>query len=181
MRTLDAFVLVAAFALASCEARETTPPVTESISERTPIAIDGVGPIKIGMSIEEAERALGGTLQIAAADAGSECQYARLASGPSALAFMLTKGVVARIDVRDSTMIQTAAGVHVGSHEAGIALAYPGRVTVTPHKYEAAGHTMTVTDPARPNERYVFETDGNSVTRYRAGRVPEVEFVEGCG
>ena len=29
--------------------------------------------------------------------------------------------------------------------------------------------------------RYVFETSGNTVTAYRAGRMPEVEFVERCG
>ena len=26
----------------------------------------------------------------------------------------------------------------------------------------------------------VFETDSQRVTRYRAGRLPEVEYVEGC-
>jgi hypothetical protein len=28
--------------------------------------------------------------------------------------------------------------------------------------------------------RIVFETDGNRVDRFRAGRLPEVKFPEGC-
>jgi hypothetical protein len=29
--------------------------------------------------------------------------------------------------------------------------------------------------------RIVFETDGQRVTRFRAGRLPAVQYVEGCG
>lgn len=171
-------VVLAVFALASCGPREAA---TENNPQPVPmaVAIDGFGAIKIGMTREEAERASGVTLQAAPADGGSDCQYARLPEGPTGLTFMLTGGVMARIDVSDGN-IATEAGAHIGSSEAEIAQAYGGRVSVTSHKYEAGHHILTVTDPDHPNNRYVFETDGNSVTRYRSGRLPEVEFVEGC-
>ena len=56
-------------------------------------------------------------------------------------------------------------------------------MTATPHKYEQGWRYLTVT-PAAPTDgafRLVFETDGQKVVRYRAGRMPEVEWVENCG
>ncbi|WP_267871531.1 hypothetical protein [Nostoc sp. CHAB 5715] len=35
-------------------------------------------------------------------------------------------------------------------------------------------------DRANQNYRVVFETDGKRVTQFRSGKLPEVEFVEGC-
>jgi hypothetical protein len=166
--------------LAACEAREAPVQPAETISERTPVAMDGFGPLKIGMNRAEAERALGATLDVSPPAPGSDCQYARLPQGPSGLSLMLTQGVIARIDVRDNTAIATPAGIRIGSNEFDVDNAYRGRTTVAEQKYQD-GHDITVTDPARPNLRYLFETDGTRVTRYRTGRTPEVEFVEGCG
>jgi hypothetical protein len=35
-------------------------------------------------------------------------------------------------------------------------------------------------DSASAGKEIVFETDGKRVTMFRAGRLPEVEWVEGC-
>ena len=45
--------------------------------------------------------------------------------------------------------------------------------------FDMLNHYLKPSDPALPY-RLVFETDGERVTRYRAGRLPEVEWVEGC-
>jgi hypothetical protein len=91
---------------------------------------------------------------------------------------MLANGRVARVEVRTGSTA-TAAGAAIGSSEARINSLYAGRVTSTPHKYNPGGHYMTVTGGG--SNRIVFETDGTSVTTYRAGRTPEVEQVERCG
>jgi hypothetical protein len=40
---------------------------------------------------------------------------------------------------------------------------------------------MTVAgDSASAGKALVFETDGNRVTMFRGGRLPEVKWVEGC-
>ena len=88
-------------------------------------------------------------------------------------------GRVARVDV-DSAGTATDAGARVGDAEADVQRAYGGRAVVTPHKYET-GHYLTVTDAADSAFALVFETRGGTVTRYRAGRRPQVEYVEGCG
>lgn len=47
---------------------------------------------------------------------------------------------------------------------------------------DASGKYLIATPAASADAgfRIVFETDGASVLKYRAGRLPEVEWVEGC-
>jgi hypothetical protein len=95
---------------------------------------------------------------------------------------MLASGVVARVDV-DSTGIRTDAGIAVGDSTAAVMRAYDGRVSAMPHKYVTGGEYLTVR-PAAPTDstlRTIFEAESGRVTRYRSGRVPEVEWVERCG
>jgi hypothetical protein len=92
---------------------------------------------------------------------------------------MLLDDVVARIDV-DSAGIQTAEGAQVGDTEARIVELYRGRVASLPHKYLKDGHNLIVRQPPTVTSRYVFETDGKKVLRYRVGRAPAVDLVEGC-
>jgi hypothetical protein len=86
---------------------------------------------------------------------------------------------LARIDVRDTTW-STDEGIRIGDTEARVAQVYGDRVTTSPHKYTGPqGHYMTVT-PTDTAYRIVFETDGQRVVNWRVGRMPEVEWVEGC-
>jgi hypothetical protein len=136
----------------------------------------GWGPIRAGMSVSDARTALGGELS---EPTNRECDHVRPPSGPSGVLLMIVSGRVARVEVSDST-VATAAGGRVGDTEARINQLYPGRIRTTPHKY-TAGHYLTVRAAGADSaNRLVFETDGERVTRYRGGRMPEVEWVEGC-
>jgi hypothetical protein len=137
----------------------------------------GIGPIRAGMTIAQANAAIGGGF--AAPKGGtSGCTYAALTKAPRGLWVMLQDGRVARVEVRSGS-IATSTGARIGDSEARIKQLYPG-IATTPHKYVASGHYLTVmgSDPAN---RIVFETDGSKVTTFRSGRTPEVENVEGCG
>jgi hypothetical protein len=94
---------------------------------------------------------------------------------------MTAKGRIVRVDV-DSGPTATVAGARIGDSEARINTLYAGRVETSPSKY-TAGHYLSVKRPAAADSanRFIFETDGRKVTRYRAGRMPEVGYVEGCG
>lgn len=136
----------------------------------------GWGPIRAGMSVSDVRTALGGELT---EPTNRECDHVRPASGPSGVLLMIVSGQVARVEVSDST-VATAAGARVGDTEARINQLYSGRIRTTPHKY-TAGHYLTVQAAGADSaNRLVFETDGQRVTRYRGGRMPEVEWVEGC-
>ena len=137
----------------------------------------GIGPIHTGMTVAEANAAIGGGFA-APKGGASGCTYAVLTKAPRGLWVMLENGKVARVEVR-SDSIPTSRGARIGDSEPRLKILYPG-ITTTPHKYVAGGHYLTVlgSDPAN---RIVFETDGSKVTTFRSGRTPAVEYVEGCG
>jgi hypothetical protein len=138
---------------------------------------NGWGPIRAGMSVADARAALGGELP---EPANRECDHVRPPRGPKGVLIMTVGGQVARVEVNDTT-VATAAGARVGDTEARISALYAGRVSTGPHKY-TDGHYLVVRRGAGADSTYrlVFETDGQRVTRYRGGRLPEVEWVEGC-
>jgi len=137
----------------------------------------GIGPIRAGMTVAQANTAMGGGFAAPKGGAAG-CTYAVLTKAPRGLAVMLENGKVARVEVRSGS-IATADGARIGDSEARIKSLYPG-VAVTPHKYMAGGHYLTVTG-SDPANRIVFETDGSNVTSYRSGKTPAVEYVERCG
>jgi hypothetical protein len=99
---------------------------------------------------------------------------------PAGVGIMLVNDSVARIDI-DSAGIQTSEGAGVGEDETRVVEIYHDRVAVTPHKYTGpAGHYLTVSPAGDTLRRIIFETDGHRVTKYRVGRRPAVEWVEGC-
>jgi ribosomal protein S18 acetylase RimI-like enzyme len=137
----------------------------------------GWGPIRAGMSVADARAALGGELP---GPVNPECDHVKPPGAPPGLLLMVARGQVARVEVSDSA-VATSAGARVGDAEARINALYPGRVETRPHKY-VDGHYLIVRRRALADSlhRLVFETDGQRVTRYRGGRVPEIEWVEGC-
>ena len=141
------------------------------------VSARGIGPVTAGMRFNVAAPLLGVP---ASAGTGSEaCAYVRPAHGPAGVSVMVRAGEVVRIQV-DSGDVRTTEGARIGDSEARIDSLYAGHVTRGPHKY-TSGHYLTVKPVgAESPYRLVFETDGRRVTRYRAGRLPEVEWVEGC-
>ena len=132
-----------------------------------------VGPVRIGMTIAEAEAAIGRPFD-SAVDSG-DCIFRQTPAAPRGVLFMHVGGRIARIDLR-SFAVRTDKGIGVGDSEMQVQNAYGQVVETTPHKY-TSGHYLTV--PVG-DHKIVFETDGQWVTRYRVGRLPEVEWVEGC-
>ena len=156
------------------------PAMPEPASPSYTVTERGIGPLKAGMTFAEADAALGGALLVPVGVDTTGCDYLVWDRGPYGVHVMFDEHRVARVDV-DTAGIATAAGARIGDDEARIKRLYPGQVTVTPHKYED-GHYLTVTPPAPADRRFriIFETSGGRVTRYRAGMMPSVEYVEGC-
>lgn len=144
------------------------------------VSIRGFGPVEAGMTLAEANAA--GARALRAPHPGSEsCDMVGFADDTgSAVSFMVVGGRIARVDITGSP-VETNHGARIGDAESRIQQLYPGRVTVRPHKY-TAGHYLIVapSTPADSGFELVFETDSRRVTRYRAGKLPAVEYVEGC-
>jgi hypothetical protein len=140
----------------------------------------GIGPLRAGMTLPEASAALGGALVVPAGADTAGCRYVPWRGGPPGVRVMVEGGRIARVDV-DSAGVRTAAGAEIGDTEDQIRRLYLGHVAVTPQKY-TPGHYLTVTpDASDSTYAIVFETNDGKVTRFRAGRRPQVEYVEGCG
>lgn len=141
-----------------------------------------LGPIRVGMPRGSVTALLPSAPPDRAPGESGACQYLHVRSGPLAnrVAFMVVNDTIVRIDV-DSLPIATTAGDRVGDAEADVVARHPGRVRVEPHKYTGPeGHYLIVTGVQDTAHRLVFETDGRRVTSIRAGRRPQVDWVEGC-
>ncbi len=160
---------------AAAEPRPAPAPSSDAAWQLSP---EGVRDVRVGMTSAQARTALG--LPSAPPFAAGTCEYLDAASLPVKLYFMLESDTLVRIDARDST-VTTPEGARVGDTEARIKELYGASAVVTPHKYTGpVGHYLTVTPAGDSTRRIVFETDGQRVTMFRAGRMPAVEYVEGC-
>lgn len=163
---------------ASSESRGTRLP-DAGLSYSSPVSTQGIGPILVGMSINEAERA-GRVDFIFDAGRNPDCEYATTDS-VHGVSFMVVQGTVARVDV-ETPRVSTLSGVRVGDSKAAVLAKYGGQIQQTPHEYYEDGSYLTYT-PDDPDDetRVIFETDDHSmVSHIRAGRLPEVAYVEGC-
>jgi len=151
----------------------------DSISDLA-LSEEGLGQIQVGMTLDEAVNM--GLLN-ERPDLKSECDFVYPAVGagvPEGVSVMVVKGKIARIDV-DTGAVTTEDGAKIGDTEDRVKSIYGDDVKVAPLKYIEGGHYMTVLgDTASAGKAIVFETDGQHVTKFRAGRLPEVEWVEGC-
>lgn len=93
---------------------------------------------------------------------------------------MFVGGVLARVDVT-APGIATAEGLEVGQSAVRADSLYAAVAVRSPHKYEE-GEYLVVRPlaPADTTHRLVIELVGGSVKRFRVGRSPQVEYVEGC-
>lgn len=152
----------------------------QPVSTETRVTVNGIGAIKVGMTVQQARRASGLMLvrkqrPVKPDDGG--CYYVAAQTGLDDVLFMIEAGTIARVDVRNRA-VRTLSGAHIGQTEADVQKIYGDSVRVTKHKYDPAGHYLTVYPESQ--RQVIFETDGKVVTTFRAGRLPAVGYVEGC-
>ena len=152
------------------------------LTDQSQVYIKGIGQVMVGMTVPQASTAANRRLVVSGGGGGSSCFYVIPEGGPSDVRFMVTEGRISRVDISGSSRVTTSTGARIGDTEDRIKALYPGQIQVSPHKYVPGGHYLTFvpTDRAERSYRLLFETNGNQVTKYRTGKLPEVEFVEGC-
>ena len=166
----------------------TLPPTTTTtrpvLNAESRVGFEGIGPVKVGMSLSEASIAAGSPIEIRPDFVLENCGYAYSVLG-SDVGFMTSRENendpwrIVRVDVFGGDT-KTISGAHIGSTEADVKKIY-GNVTVTPHKYVEGGHYLEFdVDGKNVGESLILETDGEKVTEYRAGSEPYVRWIEGC-
>lgn len=175
--------LAAIACLAACEARPAadadSTPATAPVPAPWTVDAEGIGRVRTGVTIAQLAEALGTDVK-PVYDYNPSCTHVRPPGLPPGVALMIVDDTVARVEV-DSAGILTAEGAGVGDTESSVILLYQGQVEVEPHKYTGPqGHYLVVSPPNDTLHKIIFETDGERIVRYRAGRLPAVRFVEGC-
>ena len=156
------------------------------LTERSKLALDGIGPIRVGMTVDEASRAAGVKLVfVVSGPDGVSCSLFKPEGELKDIAFMVTKGRIARVEIRDKR-ITTIRGARIGDTLDRIISLYPGQIQIikAPLTSRPEGNSKHLTfvpkDAADKNYRIIFETTFDRVREFRSGKLPEVEFLEGC-
>ena len=153
---------------------ETTTPPT--LTNADTITTAGLGPVRIGQTLADAQEAAGVTFN--AASTGSEsCQYYTPAAGATGASFMVVNGEVVRVDI-SSGPITTKSGYGIGSTKEAIKAAFGSKI-----QESSAGDSLTfvpVTDGDKLM-RVIWELDTSGVvTSLRVGRTSHVTPKIGC-
>jgi hypothetical protein len=144
------------------------------------LSAKGFGPLLAGMTAADAAQATGGALSLPPIMSPEQCDYASWDAAPTGLAVMFEGGVLARVDVT-APGIATVEGLEVGQSAARADSLYAAVAVRRPHKYEEGEYL--VVRPLAPSDtvhRLIVEIVAGAVKRFRVGRVPQVEYVEGC-
>ena len=140
------------------------------------VRYDGIGPVRIGMTLAQLQAAL--HQKLTEQESRNDMCYYVTAPGHDHLSFMIEDGKVVRVDV-DAPGILTASGIQVGDSEARASKVYGPALKVTDHKYIDTGHYLTLRS-ADGRRGFRFETDNGKITMFYAGTYEAIQYVEGC-
>jgi hypothetical protein len=182
-RSLKIFSLLTVLLSAGVATAATLPNSAQPrLSNQSRLLLRGIDNVQIGMTVAEASRAAGVELVTLEENPRQGCNYVRTTNDVQGLSFMVTNGKIARIDVGRDSLIRTLSGAKIGDTEDQIKALYPGRIQVSPSESNRSGHYLIFVprDESDRNYRVIFETDGEKVYGIRSGKMPEVEYSEGC-
>ena len=143
------------------------------------LGMGGLGPIRAGMTTEQV-MGLADFSGLERKTAAGECWYLRYHGGSSDFDLMMIGGKVVRLELNGASKLGTFAGARIGSTEAHLKSLYGSRLDIQPHKYDQAGHTITIKSSAG-DYGLRFETSHGVVTAIQAGPWEHLNYVEGCG
>ena len=156
----------------------------DEIDWETPprVTLKGLGPIKIGMSLDELKVLLNGKLNISGSVNSGYCFVGSPSSKSEDIEFMFDgQKRLSRIDI-SSSKYKSLSGAYVGQDQEHLINMYEGQLVKALSRYDPNTFSFTYVpnDASDMNYRMVFETNNNVVKAFRTGKIPEVEYVEGC-
>lgn len=145
------------------------------LTDASAVTTAGIGPLTFGMTVALAQPAIGTRLLTESGRAPSgECYYVKPERGPAGLFMMVSKSTIERLDVKSGN-VKTRSGLGIGTTLEQLKTALKEQLQIN-------GNTAVFvpTSANDANYRVIFETDGTTVTSFRAGKVPEVTNAAGC-
>ena len=150
------------------------------------VSLDGFGPVRISMTVPEAEAALKAKLNPFDPNDPAEhkeCWLTERADGSDPLvAYMVENSIVARIEISDPT-VATEKGIKVGSTEDQARKAYGPALDISPHSgdydFPHQGAYLTVYSLDK-KKGVLFEVIEGKIRALRTGTLPAIRYYEGC-
>lgn len=145
------------------------------LTDASTVTTAGIGPLTFGMTVALAQPAIGTRLLTESGRTPSgECYYVKPERGPVGLFMMVSKSTIERLDIKSGS-VKTRSGLGIGTTLEQLKTALKEQLQIN-------GNTAVFvpTSANDANYRVIFETDGTTVTSYRAGKVPEVSNPVGC-
>ncbi|MEH1778062.1 MAG: hypothetical protein V7L26_02720 [Nostoc sp.] len=157
----------------------------DRLTDKSQVFINGIGPVRVGMTVEQASKASGTRLisnNYTNDGSNSNCFYIQPESNPKNITFMVTNGRISRVDILGNKKITTVKGARIGDTKARVISLYKGNIQETNSESSSSIRLLrfTPTDRNDKNYRLIFEIYENRVNSFRSGKLPEVEYSEGC-
>lgn len=141
------------------------------------VRFDGVGPVKVGMTLHQLNVVLHEKFSIPADKEEQSCFYADTANYPQ-VAFMIENGSSSRVDVLKPG-IATAEGVQVGDSEVRAHRVYGSKLRTEPHTYDPEEGRYLTFQSMDGRFGIRFETEKGKIQMFYAGRFKSVQYIEG--
>lgn len=157
-----------------------------SAQQRPVLENGGIGKVRTGMNVEQAERMIGARLRSLVPGYGPGCWLAVRADGVDpGLSYMVENGQITRIDVTTpqggtAPTISTAKGIGIGSSQADVERAYGGSALSAraPYGHDESDRWLTV--ESTPTLGIVLSISGGKVTGLWGGRRQSIAYTEAC-
>lgn len=148
------------------------------------LGFDGLSPVRVGMTVAQAEQALHAkiSIQFVNDDGPNGCGIASVEGRDDPFSYMIENGRVTRADLGPEGVkspVRTASGIGLGSDISEIRHAYGKRAKPLPNSYDETEPVFEVKS-ADGKAAMLFETEHGHVVRIHAGRLPSAEYIEGC-
>lgn len=150
--------------------------------EKAEVSLFGVAPLRVGMTLAEAEDAIGISLTPIGSNLTGQCAYYQPDVETQEIGVMVVDDRIIRIDIWPGSTLKTISGARIGLSEEEVIELYPDEIEATPNPYTGGKFlTLVPADPELSPYRMVFETDGEgTVVQYRTGQFPAVTWPDGC-
>jgi hypothetical protein len=144
------------------------------------LAVDGLGPIRIGMTRKEVESALHTRLKGEPIEDEKSCIELVPVGRDQGLWLMFEDYKLTRISIAQPSRITTPRGIGIGATAERVRRAYGRGLKAEPHKYEGrpAEYLTYWTVPGKRGVR--FETDGKRRVQSIHAGTDSIQYVEGC-
>jgi hypothetical protein len=134
---------------------------------REQVTVDGMGPVRIGMSAEQVEKAVGAPLTLVG-DA-SHCTDGTLAGAPDGLSLMFMENSLVAVSVDSPATISTASGMRVGTTRDELLDTYGDEITTDSVEDGSERLVFAPTAPRFGGTVIVFDLSDGQVERFAAG------------